>query len=71
MGLILINNFFKFCQVYSGRLPVAPAKKKDLLSLVDAGMLPEDECRHYYESLPTSAAVHETLPESDVDDIDD
>ena len=49
---------------YTGRLPVAVAKKKDLLQLCTSGAIP-NVYRNFYEDLPTSETARDALPMPD------
>ena len=52
---------------YTSRLSVSAAKKADLLSLCDSGVIPDD-CRPFYETLNVDKAVIDYLPEPDEED---
>ena len=57
--------------LYNAKLPISSAKKKDLLSLCESGIIPED-LHGYYRSLPVVANMKELLPlPDDADDMDD
>ena len=55
---------------YKTRLPVAEAKKKDLLDLCKMGVI-RQAYHDYYKSLPSSLSKPDCLPDSDMDDNND
>ncbi|CAG2207374.1 unnamed protein product [Mytilus edulis] len=54
---------------YKERLPITEAKKADLLSLCQSGIIPAD-CVQFYKSLPTKKGKKDRLPEPDVEEQD-
>ena len=52
---------------YSSRLGVSCAKKADLLSLCNSGIIPSD-LHFFYENLPTSTSVRDCLPQPDLEE---
>ncbi|CAC5379351.1 unnamed protein product [Mytilus coruscus] len=54
---------------YKERLPITEAKKADLLSLCQSGIIPAD-CVQFYKSLPSKKGKKDRLPEPDVDEQD-
>jgi hypothetical protein len=54
---------------YTEKIQISDAKKKDLLDLCDALIIPA-VYRGFYEALPTGKTVKDKLPVPDVDDID-
>ena len=54
---------------YNCRLQISSAKKADLLSLCQSGVIPPD-CRYFYESLPAGKSVRDRLPEPDIQEDD-
>ncbi|KAK7506012.1 hypothetical protein BaRGS_00002734 [Batillaria attramentaria] len=50
---------------YSGKLPISAAKKQDLLSLCQSGVIPVQH-HNYYTSLLSSSTTKEKLPEPDI-----
>lgn len=57
--------------LYKNKLCISDAKKKDLLSLCQSGVIPEDY-NHYYKSLPSKKGLKDKIPvpdgeESDID----
>jgi len=59
----------KLAKLYSDRLPISAAKKKDLMKLVDDKVIPSDY-RSFYENLPTSSSAADFLPMRDIQDPD-
>ena len=55
----------KLSQLYASKLPISEAKKNDLLSLCQSGVIP-DIYHTYYENLPTSKGVKDKLAEPDI-----
>jgi len=55
--------------LYKDRIAITDAKKKDLMSLLKDSVIPAD-FRSFYESLPTSSSVRDSLPDRDVLDPD-
>lgn len=54
-------------RAYKARLPIASAKKKDLMKLVNSRVIPPDYSS-WYLSLPENPAVHDNLPEPSADE---
>jgi hypothetical protein len=53
--------------LYYTRLPISSAKKKDLMSLVTSGVIPQ-EYVHFHEQLPSSIHTRDSLPEPSADE---
>jgi len=50
-------------------LEVSCAKKTDLLSLCNSGVIPED-LHHFYKLIPTNKTIRDCLPEPDLEEKD-
>ena len=59
-----VTGLMPFVNKYSGKLPIAKEKKKDLVGLCQSGVIPK-EYHHYYQSLKTSNDIVERLPQPD------
>ena len=59
----------KLAALYTHKLPISEAKKKDLVSLCQSGIIPED-CQGYYYSLPTKKGMKDRIPVPDPLDTD-
>ena len=56
-------------RLYTGKLAIAQAKKDDLLSLCNSGIIPA-EFRNFYEKLPSNGKLADKLPVPDVTEED-
>ena len=54
--------------LYIHKLPISEAKK-DIVSLCQSGIIPED-CQYYYYSLPTNGGNKDRIPVPDPMDMD-
>ena len=59
----------KLVSLYTHKRPISEAKKKDLISLCESGIIPE-ECQGYYYSLPTKKGMKDRIPVPDPLDTD-
>ena len=50
---------------YSEKLPIASAKKQDLVSLCKSGIIPS-EFHHYFQSISDSKKLRDCLPDPDI-----
>lgn len=66
MGSSDLHDRYNF-QAYQQMLPITVAKKKDLLSLIDSGVVPREH-RAFYGTLPTADDIRDELAESDIND---
>lgn len=57
-------------KLYKEKLPISLAKKKDLISLCDSGIIP-DEFHSYYQSLPAARNLKDKLPLEDDEDLEE
>ncbi|CAF4832257.1 unnamed protein product [Pieris macdunnoughi] len=55
--------------VYSSRLPISTAKKRDLMKLCAENQIPK-YYHSFYENLPVSSTVQDRLPEPDAEEVD-
>jgi len=54
-------------RAYKARLPIASAKKKGRMKLVNSRVIPLDYSS-WYSSLPENPSVHDNLPEPSADE---
>lgn len=57
-------------RVYSRRLPISTAKKRDPMKLCAKNQIPK-YYHSFYENLPVSSTVQDRLPEPDAEEIDE